>query len=85
MHLHMEHLEKSSLFDFVEWLTFGLGSTFLGIFIVLPIIMLGAALSKWKVIERAAEIKGKLVIVTVIGLAVGLWMKMLAAFRGVDI
>lgn len=61
----------------VEWLTFGLGSTFLGFFIVLPLIMLGAAMSKWKVIERAAEIKGRLVIVTVIGIAVGLWMKML--------
>ena len=64
-------------FRLVEWLTFGLGSTLLGIFIVLPLIMLGAAMSKWKIIERAAEIKGKLVIVTVIGLAVGVWMKML--------
>lgn len=62
-------------FRLVEWLTFGLGSTFLGIFIVLPLIMLGAAMSKWKVIERAADIKGRLVIVTVTMLAAGLWIK----------
>ena len=36
----------------------------MGFFIVLPIIMIGAALSKWKVIERAAQYKGRIAIVT---------------------
>ena len=29
----------------------------MGVFVVLPLIMIGAGLSKWKVIERAAELK----------------------------
>ena len=64
-------------FRFFEWLVVGLGGTFMGFFIVLPLIMLGAALSKWKVIERAAELKGKIVIVTVVALALGIWLKVL--------
>lgn len=64
-------------FRLIEWATFGLSSTFAGIFIVLPIIMLGAAMSKWKVIERAAELKGRLLFVTVIALPVGIWIKSL--------
>jgi len=65
------------IFRFYEWLVIGLGGTFMGFFIVLPIIMLGAALSKWKVIERAAEMKGRLVAVIVLGLGVGFGMKAL--------
>lgn len=65
------------IYRFFEWLIIGLGGTFMGIFIVLPIIMFGAALSKWKIIERAAELKGRLAITTVIGLAVGIWIKVL--------
>lgn len=61
----------------IEWLTYGLGSTLLGIFIVLPIIMFGAAMSKVKVIERAAELKSKLLIVTLIVLPLGIWIKAL--------
>lgn len=64
-------------FRLVEWLIYGLSSTFLGIFIVLPLIMFGAAMSKWKVIERAAEIKGRLVLVMVIGFVAGIGIKML--------
>ncbi|MCZ2257248.1 DUF418 domain-containing protein [Sporosarcina sp. G11-34] len=64
-------------FRFFEWLVVGLGGAFMGIFIVLPIIMLGAALSKLKVIERASELKGKIAIVTIVGFALGLWIKVL--------
>lgn len=64
-------------FRFFEWLVVGLGGAFMGIFIVLPIIMLGAALSKLKVIERAGELKGKIALVTVVGLALGIWIKVL--------
>ncbi|WP_075528638.1 DUF418 domain-containing protein [Sporosarcina ureilytica] len=64
-------------FRAIEWLFYGLGSTLLGFFIVLPIIMLGAAMSKWKIIERANEIKGRLVIVAVLATAIGVWIKAL--------
>jgi uncharacterized protein len=65
------------IFRFFEWLVIGLGGTFLGLFIVLPIIMFGAALSKWKIIERAKEFKIRLAIVAVLSLAAGIWIKFL--------
>lgn len=65
-----------------EWLVYGLGNTFLGLIIVLPIIMFGAALSKWKVIERIAELKGRLAIVAVVGTVIGLWLKALPFIKG---
>ena len=52
---------KYCVFRFYEWIIIGLGGTLMGFFIVLPIIMLGAALSKWKVIERSVKMKGRLV------------------------
>lgn len=64
-------------FRAVEWLIYGLSSTFLGLFIVLPIIMFGAAMSKFKVIERARELKGKLIIVAILATAIGLWIKLI--------
>ena len=63
------------VFRFFEWLIVGLGGSLMGFFIVLPLIILGAALSKWKVIERAAELKGKIVAVTIVAIAAGIWMK----------
>ena len=65
------------VFRFFEWLVIGLGGTFMGFFIVLPIIMLGAALSKWKIIERAKEFKGRLAILAVTTFATGIWIKLL--------
>lgn len=65
------------MFRLFEWLMYGLSSTFMGIFIVLPIIMVGVALSKWKVVERANEMKGRITVVTVITLALGIWIKAL--------
>lgn len=64
-------------FRALEWLVYGLSSTFLGLFIVLPIIMFGAAMSKWKVIERANELKGKLIVIGVVATAIGGWIKYL--------
>ncbi|CAM3100482.1 DUF418 domain-containing protein [Filibacter tadaridae] len=69
-------------FRFFEWILVGLGGSLMGIFIVLPIIMFGAALSKFKVIERASEFKGRIAIVTVVGLAAGIWMKALPFTSG---
>ncbi|MHA6258434.1 DUF418 domain-containing protein [Sporosarcina sp. CAU 1771] len=65
------------MFRLLEWLTYGLTSTFMGIFIILPIIMVGVALSKWKVVERASEIKGRIAAITVVTLVVGIWIKSL--------
>jgi len=62
-------------FRLSEWLTLGVTSSLLSIFVVLPLIMIGAGLSKWKVIERAGELKVGITIVTVISLAAGIWMK----------
>lgn len=69
----------SEIFAFraAEWAIYGLSSTFLGAFIVLPIILFGAALSKWQVIERANELKGKLLIAGGILLVAGLTVKSL--------
>ena len=69
------------VFRFFEWLIVGLGGSLMGFFIVLPLIILGAALSKWKVIERAAELKGKIVAVTIVAIAAGIWMKVGAVRR----
>jgi uncharacterized protein len=62
-------------FRFFEWLTYGLTGSLLAIFVVLPLIMVGAGLSKWKVIERAADLKVGTAVVTVVALAAGIWMK----------
>ena len=64
-------------YRFFEWLFFGLSSTFMGFFIVLPIIIMGVALSKWKVVERANELRGRIAGVTVVTLALGIWIKAL--------
>lgn len=65
------------MFRLFEWLLYGLSSTFMGIFIVLPIIMVGVALSKWKFVERAKELKGRIAVVTVVTLGLGIWIKSL--------
>ena len=62
-------------FRFFEWALNGLLGTFTALFIVLPLILIGAGLSKWKVIERAAEFKGRILIVSVIALTAGIWLK----------
>ncbi|QTD43550.1 DUF418 domain-containing protein [Sporosarcina sp. Te-1] len=58
-----------------EWATFGLSSALLAPFMILPLIMLGAAMSKMKLFERAAELKGRIAIVTVIALVAGIVIK----------
>jgi len=69
-------------FRLSEWLTLGVTSSLLSIFVVLPLIMIGAGLSKWKVIERAGELKVVITIVTVISLAAGTWMKAIPHTNG---
>lgn len=62
-------------YRFFEWALYGLTGTLTALFVVLPLILMGAGLSKWKVIERAAEFKKRIMLVTVIGLAAGIWIK----------
>lgn len=66
---------EALIFRMTEWLLIGLSSSFLGVFMVLPLIMLGAAFSKWKLFERAAEMKGKIAIVGFIALVAGIFIK----------
>ncbi|WP_432357651.1 DUF418 domain-containing protein [Sporosarcina sp. UB5] len=66
---------EALVFRITEWLLIGLTSSFLGVFMVLPLIMLGAAFSKWKLFERAAEMKGKIAIVGIVTLLVGVFIK----------
>ncbi|WP_342508944.1 DUF418 domain-containing protein [Sporosarcina sp. FSL K6-2383] len=68
-------------FRFFEWLTFGLLSALSGLILILPLIMLGAGLSKRRIFERAGEMKGRIAIMTVLTLAVGIWLKA-APFTG---
>lgn len=63
------------IFRLLEWLTYGLSSTATGFFVVLPIIMLGAAMSKWKIIERAVHIKKPLIIVAILFVIAGIGIK----------
>ncbi|KXH80084.1 hypothetical protein AU377_09705 [Sporosarcina sp. HYO08] len=68
---------------FQDWLVIGVQSGFmLGFIIVLPLIMLGAALSKWKIIQRAHTLKVPLAIVAVLGGAGGIWIKALPFTQG---
>lgn len=66
---------EAFVFRFSEWLLYGLTNSFLGIFMVLPLIMIGAAFSKGKLFERAAEMKSKIAIVGIIALAAGIFIK----------
>lgn len=66
---------EAFVFRFSEWLIYGLTNSFLGIFMVLPLIMIGAAFSKGKLFERAAEMKSKIAIVGIIALAAGIFIK----------
>lgn len=58
-----------------EWLLVGLQSVFLGVFMILPLIMIGAAFSKFKLFERAAQLKGRIAMFTVIALVIGITLK----------
>lgn len=62
-------------FRFFEWLLFGLTNSMLALLIILPLIMFGAGLSKWKIIERASEMKVRLTIIALICIGLGVWLK----------
>ncbi|ARD49099.1 hypothetical protein SporoP33_13200 [Sporosarcina sp. P33] len=60
-------LNEFFMFEIIGLLTSG--------FIILPLIMMGAAFSKWKVIEKMYAHKGKLLVVLFVFLPVGLVLK----------
>lgn len=68
---------------FQDWLLIGvMNGLFMGLFMVLPLMMIGVALSKWKVIERANDLTGKLAIFGIVLGVSGLWMKALPFIQG---
>ncbi|WP_339251300.1 DUF418 domain-containing protein [Sporosarcina sp. FSL W8-0480] len=62
-------------FRFTEWLLFGMTGTFTGVFMILPLLMIGAAFSKMKLFERASEWKGRIALVTLLSLTIGFFIK----------
>lgn len=68
---------------FSDWLLIGVANTFLmGWFMILPLIIMGAALSKWKVIERASEMKRRLVVIAVLMIASGILINLIPFLYG---
>ncbi|MFS0575447.1 DUF418 domain-containing protein [Sporosarcina sp. 179-K 3D1 HS] len=68
---------------FHDWLQVGVVSgIFLGFFMILPLLLLGAVFSKWKVIERAGEMKRWLAVGAVLFIAAGIWLKALPFTNG---
>ena len=49
----------------------------LALFTILPYMLIGAAASKWRLVERAKELKWLWAFIAVFGLAVGIWVKSL--------
>lgn len=75
---------EALVFRITEWLIIGLTSSFMSVFMVLPLVMLGAAFSKWHLFERAAELKGRIAIVGIIGLVAGIFIKSWPYIDGFD-
>ena len=60
-----------------EWLFLNASNLLFTPFFILPLMMIGAALAKWRFMERAYEMKGKLLVGGVLALAIGLVLKAL--------
>lgn len=66
---------EALVFRMTEWLLVGFANSLLGVFMILPLIMIGAAFSKRKLFERAAEWKGRIAVVGLIALVAGVFIK----------
>ena len=53
----------------------GLAMWIMSLFTILPYMLIGAAASKWRLVERAKELKGLWIALAVIGLGVGIFVK----------
>ncbi|PIC81909.1 DUF418 domain-containing protein [Sporosarcina sp. P1] len=65
-----------------EFFTFEIIGSITAVFIILPLIMFGAALSKFKIIERMYVLKGKLLLAMIICIPVGVVLKNIASWDG---
>ncbi|WP_432354660.1 DUF418 domain-containing protein [Sporosarcina sp. A2] len=71
---HGSYLETMA-FRVQEWLVASVGGLFLTPFMILPLMMIGAALAKWRIFERANEMKGRLIVIGVSSLIIGVALK----------
>ncbi len=55
----------------------GIGMWFVSLFTILPFMLIGAAASKWRLVERAKELKWVWLILTIAGLTIGIFVKSL--------
>lgn len=53
----------------------GFGMWFMSLFTILPYMLIGAAAAKWRLIERAKELKVMWLILAVVGIGLGLFIK----------
>ncbi|UED80958.1 DUF418 domain-containing protein [Lysinibacillus sp. CD3-6] len=53
----------------------GIGMWIASLFMVLPFMLMGAAASKWHLVERAKELKWLWLALTIVGLAAGIFLK----------
>ncbi|PIC65948.1 hypothetical protein CSV78_15170 [Sporosarcina sp. P16a] len=65
-----------------EFFTFEIIGSITAVFIILPLIMFGAALSKFKIIERMYTLKGKLLLAMIICIPVGVVLKNIPSWDG---
>lgn len=72
------------LFRAKEWVLISGLNLFMTPFMILPLMMIGAALAKWKVIERAKELKGRLVVIGISTLVIGYVLKATPFLIGPD-
>ncbi len=68
-----------------EWVMVSGLNLFLTPVMILPLMMIGAAFAKWKIFERAKELKSRLVVVGVSTLIIGLLLKALPFLIGPDV
>lgn len=65
-----------------EFLISGVGNSLLGVVIILPLIMLGAAFSKYKMVERSMEMKKKLLVTMIVFITAGVVLKNIPFLTG---
>ncbi|WP_153732008.1 DUF418 domain-containing protein [Sporosarcina obsidiansis] len=65
-----------------EWFTYGVIGLITAIFVILPLMMLGAAFSKWKIIENMYAMKWKLVVTMIVCISLGILLKSMPYIDG---
>ncbi|AXH98495.1 DUF418 domain-containing protein [Sporosarcina sp. PTS2304] len=65
-----------------EFISFQVVGLITSVVIILPLLMIGAAFSKWKIIERASELKWKFVVIMVVFMTAGIVLKSIPYWDG---